>query len=182
MSESSGFETLATRTVADLQFLKVTVRDVRTPGGDVVERVVIEHPGAVAVVPIIGEDILLIEQYREPMRSTVLEIPAGKLDDPSKNPEETAQQELEEEIGYRAASLSYLSEVWTTVGFSDERIHLYLGEDLIRGTRAPVGHEEAEARIVRMPFARAVDMVISGEISDAKSVVAILLAAHRGSP
>lgn len=166
--------------MSDLGFLTVTVRDVRVPSGEVVERIVIEHPGAVGVVPLIGDDIILIEQYRAPMERYVLEIPAGKLDTHHPDPEVTAQRELVEEIGYTAGTLTYLSEVWTGVGFTNERISLYLGEDLIPGVRAPIGHEEDTSNVVRMPFSRAVDMIVAGDISDAKSVAGILLAARRG--
>lgn len=176
----SGFAHVGTRVVSDLGFLTVTVRDVRVPSGEVVERIVIEHPGAVGVVPLIGDDIILIEQYRAPMDHYVLEIPAGKLDTEPPDPEVTAQRELEEEVGYTAGTLTYLSEVWTGVGFTNERISLYLGEDLVPGVRTPVGHEEDAANVVRMPFSRAVDMIVAGDITDAKSVAGILLAARRG--
>ncbi len=181
MNPEHGFETLGSRSVVDLQFLDITVRDVRTPSGDVVERIVIEHPGAVAVVPRIGDDVILIEQYRAPMGGSVLEIPAGKLDTHPPDPVTTAERELEEEVGYRPGLLTFLSEIWTAVGFTDERIRIYLGEDLVAGVRSPVGHEEAAARVVRMPFTEAVDAVIAGEIRDAKTVAGLLLAARHGS-
>lgn len=154
--------------------------DVRVPTGEVVERVVVNHPGAVGVVPLIGDDVILIEQYRAPMERAVLEIPAGKLDTEPPDPLLTAQRELEEEVGYTAGKLTLLTEVWTAVGFTNERISLFLGEDLAPGVRTPIGHEETAANVVRMPFAKAVAMVVAGEISDAKSVAGILLAARRG--
>ena len=177
----AGFAHVGSRVVADLGFLTVTIRDVEVPSGEIVERVVIDHPGAVGVVPLIGGDVLLIEQYRAPMEGAVLEIPAGKLDTEPPDPLATAQRELEEEVGYVAGRLTYLSEIWTAVGFTNERIGLFLGEDLEPGVRTPMGHEETAARIVRMPFLAAVDMVLSGEIADAKSVAGILLAARHGS-
>ena len=180
MNPAEGFETLGRRSVVDLQFLDVTVRDVRTPRGDVVERIVIEHPGAVAVVPRIDDDVILIEQYREPMGGAVLEIPAGKLDTDPPDPEITAARELEEEIGYRPGRLTYLSEIWTAVGFTNERIHIYVGDQLVDGVRAPVGPEEVASRLVRMPFTDAVEAVVAGEIRDAKTVAGLLLAARHG--
>ncbi|MDJ0791199.1 MAG: NUDIX hydrolase [Acidimicrobiia bacterium] len=180
MSDRSGFETVGSRTIADLSFLTVNMRDVRTPDGAIVERVVIEHPGAVAVVPIIDGDILLIEQYRAPVERHVLEIPAGKLDHDGEDRTITANRELEEEVGYRARHLEPLTTIWTSVGFCDEVIHIYLGTDLVEGNRRPVGHEEQSARLVRMPLPDAVDLVTSGVIADAKSIAGILLAAHRG--
>jgi ADP-ribose pyrophosphatase len=182
VSSDGGFETLGSRTVADLSFLTVTVRDVRTPGGEVVERVVIEHPGAVGVVPLDGEDIYLIEQFRAPVDRPVLEIPAGKLDHDGEALEVTANRELEEEIGFRADMLTRLTTLWTTVGFCDEAIHVFLGTGLRLGRRSPVGHEEDASRVVRMPFSDAVDLVLAGEIRDAKTIIGILLAARHGTP
>ena len=182
MTTDGAFETLGSRTVADLSFLNVTLRDVRTPAGEVVERVVIEHPGAVGVVPLVGDDIYLIEQYRAPVDRPVLEIPAGKLDHDDEPLEITANRELEEEIGQRAGRLTPLTTLWTTVGFCDEAIHLFLGRDLRPGRRDPVGHEEQASRVVRMPFADAVDLVVSGAIRDAKTIIGILLAARHGTP
>ena len=182
MSTDRTFETLGSRTIADLSFLNVTMRDIRTPAGATVERVVVEHPGAVAVVPVIDGDILLIEQYRAPVDRTVLEIPAGKLDHDGESLEATANRELEEEIGYRADSLTWLTTVWTSVGFCDEAIHVYLGEGLHPGERSPVGDEERASVLVRMPFGDAIDLVTSGEIRDAKTIAGILLAARHGTP
>lgn len=155
--------------------------DIRVPSGEIVERVVVDHPGAVGIVPLIGEDVILIEQYRAPMERAVLEIPAGKLDTEPPDPLLTAQRELQEEVGYTAGTLTLLTEIWTAVGFTNERISLFLGEDLAPGVRTPIGHEETAANVVRMPFGKALDMVIAGEICDAKSVAGILLAARHGT-
>lgn len=182
MTGSDAFRTVGSRTMLDVAFLSVQVRDVLTPRGDTVERLVITHPGAVAVVPCIDDDVILIEQYRAAADRPVLEIPAGKLDHDSHGKEETAHRELMEETGLRAGSLTWLTEIWTTVGFTDERIAIYLAGDLTMGDRAPVGDEEAAARIVRMPFAEALGHVRDGTINDAKTAVGILLSAfERGN-
>lgn len=158
------------------------MRTVRTPSGAEVERIVIEHPGAVAVVPLVGDDILLIEQYRTPADAMVLEVPAGKLDEPGEDGTKTARRELEEETGWVPGHLEYLSTIWTAVGFTDEQIAIYLATRLEHGTRTPVGEEEEASRVVRMPFGDAKAMVLRGEIQDAKSVAGILLAdQHRGA-
>ncbi|MGI9584090.1 MAG: NUDIX hydrolase [Acidimicrobiia bacterium] len=176
------FTTVRTRTVADLKFISVQLRDVLTPSGSSVERAVVTHPGAVAVVPIIDGDIIMIEQYRVAVDRYVLEIPAGKLDGPDERRIDTAHRELEEETGLLASNMTKLVDLLTSVGFSDEVITVYLGEGLSQGDRAPVGDEEVEARIVRMPFQSAIDAVHSGEITDAKSIAGILLAAQRVAP
>ena len=166
----------------DIKFLSLQVRDIATPSGDTVERIVVTHPGAVAVVPIIDGDIVLIEQYRAAADAPILEIPAGKVDDPSHAKEDTALRELAEETGLTATTLTWLTEIWTTIGFTDERITIYLAEGLTEGERSPVGQEEESARIVWMPFSDALERVREGAITDAKTVVGILLTAlERGS-
>ncbi len=171
-----AFRTVGSRTILDIAFLSLQIRDVRTPDGSVVERVVITHPGAVAVVPCVGDDVVLIEQYRAPADTTVLEIPAGKLDIPDQGAEETARRELLEETGLVAGDLTWLTEIWTTVGFTDERITIYLAEAVGEEDRLPAGLEEESATIIRMPLAEAVRLVRSGVITDAKSAIGLLLA------
>jgi len=136
----------------------------------------------VAVVPIIGDEVVLIEQYRAAAGQSILEIPAGKMDDPSHDRLHTAARELEEETGMRAGTMTLLTDLWTAIGFCDERIAIFLAEDLIEGDRVPVGAEEEEATIVRMPFDDAISMVHEGAITDAKTVAGLLLAAARRDP
>lgn len=176
MTGEDRFRTVASRTVVDVAFLSLQVRDVETPSGDTVERVVITHPGAVAVVPCIDDDVVLIEQYRAAADAYVLEIPAGKLDDPDHDKAETARRELLEETGLVAGELTWMTEIWTTVGFTDERITIFRADVVSEDERAPVGLEEESARVVRMPLAEAVRHVREGTISDAKSAIGLLLA------
>lgn len=177
---TEGFSTVGSRQIADLGFLNVTVRDITTPTGTTVERVVIEHPGAAAVVPLIDGDIILIEQYRAPVDERLLELPAGKLDDGVGDPLHTAGRELEEETGYTAEHFEHLTDLLTTVGFSNEVISIYLATGLTEGERTPIGEEEVDASIVRMPFSEAVVAVEEGRIRDSKTIAGILLAARRG--
>ena len=176
MTDPSAFHTVGSRTLLDLAFLSVQVRDVRAPGGDIVERVVIAHPGAVAIVPCVGDDVVLIEQFRAAADAPVLEIPAGKLDHPAHGTEETARRELLEETGLVAGELAWLTEIWASVGFTDERVTIFRAEVVSEDGRAPVGKEEETARILRMPLAEAVERVRDGTISDGKTVVGLLLA------
>lgn len=142
-------------------------------------RAAIHHPGAVAVVPVEGRDIMLIEQFRAPLGGTLLEIPAGKLDVSGEDREAAALRELEEEMGRTAERLELLTELATTPGFSDERIAIYLATNLHEVPSQPVGAEERYAIVRTMPLGAAVDLVKDGTIVDAKSVAGILLAAHR---
>jgi ADP-ribose pyrophosphatase len=184
VSDSDRFRTVASRTIFDVAFLSLQIRDVETSTGDRVERIVITHPGAVAVVPCIGEDVVLIEQYRAAADDYVLEIPAGKLDDPDHDKSDTARRELLEETGLVAGELTWMTEIWTTVGFTDERIAIFRADVVSEGERAPVGLEEESARVVRMPLVEAVRHVREGTISDAKSAIGLLLAfdEHRSAP
>jgi ADP-ribose diphosphatase len=182
LKSRQSFSTLSTTDVMDLGFLRVQTRTIATPSGTEVERIVIAHPGAVAVVPLIDDDVILIEQYRAAVEDVVLEIPAGKIDGPEHDRRAEARRELAEETGFIARTLEPLTELWTAVGFSDERITIFLADDVTHGTRSPVGSEEEEARIVRMPLEAAVDMVMRGEITDAKTVAGLLMTAvRRGS-
>ena len=102
MSTTPRFRRIATRTVADVQFLSFQVHDIETPAGETVERIVITHPGAVAVVAVDGDDIILIEQYRAAAGGPVIEIPARQIDAPTHSKHETAHREHIEETAFSA--------------------------------------------------------------------------------
>ena len=164
----SGFRTLGSRTIAEEAFLRLDRATVTTPDGSPIKRVIVAHPGAVAAVPIIGDDVILIEQHRAPVGRPLLEIPAGKLDIPGEDRRDTAERELEEEIGYSPGRLVHLIDLLTTPGFSDECITIYLATDLEAVPPRPVGAEEHHAQLVRMTLCDAVAQVHAGVITDAK--------------
>lgn len=183
MTDRHGFRIVNVDRVATHSFLGVEARTVRTPDGQDVERIVITHPGAVAIVPVVGEDMILVEQYRASVDQVILEIPAGKLDLSDASADDAARRELLEETGFVAERFTALTDLWTTVGFSNERIAIVLAEGLVPGQAAPDGPEEHEAVVRRIPFLQAVEMVVSGEITDSKSIAGIMIAdAHRRSP
>ncbi len=153
------------------------VEEVELPGGPRVELAVLHHPGAAAVVPCLDEDrILLLWQYRHAVGGYLWEVPAGKLDQ-NEDPEHCALRELEEETGYRAVHIERTGEIVPTPGFSDERIHLFLAWGLEPGVLAREPSERMELR--ELPLSEALDMVRTGAIVDAKSIVALQLAAKR---
>jgi ADP-ribose pyrophosphatase len=153
------------------------VRDTVREGEQTYVREVVGHPGGAAAVPVYADGtVAFVRQYRHPARRYVLELPAGKLD-PGERPAETAARELEEELGLVAGRMEQLSEFYTTPGFCAERLWVFLAADLRETARR---HEEDEIiEVVRMPFARALGMVASGEIDDAKTIIGLLLAARR---
>jgi ADP-ribose pyrophosphatase len=158
-------------------FLEMRTERVSLPNGKTIELDMIRHPGASAVVPFVSDDeVLLIRQYRHAAGGTIYEVPAGKLD-PGESPESCAARELEEEAGQRAGRLDPLGAIWTTPGFTDERIHLFAAFDLEAVPQRLQDDEVIE--LVRKPLAEALELVWSGELSDAKSALALVHAARR---
>jgi ADP-ribose pyrophosphatase len=147
------------------------------PNGRAVELDIVHHPGAAAVVPFVSRDeVLLIRQYRHAAGGMILEVPAGKLD-AGEAPALCAARELEEEAGCRAGRLEPLGWIWTTPGFTDERIHLFAAFDLTEVPHRPEADEYIE--IVRLSLSEALDLVWRGELPDAKSALALVQAAQR---
>jgi len=164
------------RAIYSGRVVNLSVDRVRLPNGSVCELELIRHPGAAAVVPVDAEgQVLLIRQYRHAAGGWLLEIPAGKLD-PGESPETCAMREVEEETGYRPGALVSLGWIWTTPGFTDEKIWLYLAREL---TRSKQDLQDDEVLTVeRYPLDQAVEMAAAGEIHDGKSVCALLRAAR----
>ena len=146
--------------------------DIQGEDGVVHHRDVVRHPGGVGVIPLIGSDVVLVRQYRVAMDEPVLEIPAGKLER-GEEPEPAAARELEEELGM-TGRLSGLGSRVVSPGYTDERIHLFVADDIVAGSRSPDGAEEHEAEMVQLPLQRALAMVDDGQIVDAKSQIALL--------
>ena len=164
--------------------ISLDVDEVRFPNGTIGELEMIRHSGASAVVPLLDAakadpDVVLIRQYRYASNGYLYEIPAGRLD-PGESPEECAERELREETGYSAGRLRQLTTIYTTPGFTDERIHIFVAQELTNGLAAPEADEFVELHPV--PLSHAVAMVHSGEIVDAKTAIGLLLAhASHGS-
>ena len=145
-------------------------------GGDRT-RSVVRHPGAVAIVPMVDQDhVCLIRNFRPSVNRTLIEIPAGTLE-PGESVEQTARRELLEETGYKAGYWQPLHALFLSPGILDERMHLFLAEDLHEVGAAREPGEEIENLIV--PFHDALQMVYRGEIEDAKTIVGLLLYAQQ---
>jgi len=155
--------------------LKVYRDEVELPDGSTSQREWIDHPGAAAVVPLFEDgSTVLVRQFRYAAGEAFLEVPAGKLDHAGEAPEEVGRRELEEEAGLRDEGLTPVGKTYPAIGYSDEVIHLFVGEDL---ERTETSREEGEfMEVVPMGFGEAVQKVRDGEIQDAKSVAALTLA------
>lgn len=172
---------LSTRVVHDGRIVKLSLDTVRFPDGSEGTLEMIRHPGASAILPVAGSladedpEILLVRQYRYATGGYIWEVPAGIPLGPDEPWDVCARRELEEETGQRAGELRELTRIYTTPGFTDEVIHLFLATDLKDGERNLDDDEFME--VVRMPFSRALEMVRDGEIVDCKSVATLLFAA-----
>ncbi|MBI3789834.1 MAG: NUDIX hydrolase [Gemmatimonadetes bacterium] len=171
---------VATRRAYTGRVISLDVDTVRFPDGSTGELEMVRHPGASAIVPFLsdpaGEDpqILLLRQYRYAALDVLYEVPAGRLD-AGEAPLACAHRELLEETGCRAGRMEHLFTMYTTPGFTDEKIHLFLAAELTMGE----AHREADEfiELERVPLSRALEMIERGAIQDAKTALAILYAA-----
>jgi len=169
-------ERLGTREIFRGRTFHVDVDRVRLPNGREMDMELVHHSGAAAVVPVLDDGtVLLVRQYRYATGGWLLEIPAGKLD-AGESPEACARRETEEEAGYRPGKLQPLGWIWTTPGFADERIWLFLATGL-ELTAQVLGDDEVLS-LERMPLQEAADKAASGEIHDSKTALALLRAAY----
>jgi ADP-ribose pyrophosphatase len=145
--------------------------------GPLVDREVVAHQGGVAVVPVLGDQVMLIRQFRIAVNQSLLEIPAGRLED-GDTPEGRAQLELEEEIGYRAGSLVLAARYYASAGYTSEQMHLFLGQQLEPSFRKPDADEHIE--VVPVPIVAIPTLLAGGGIQDAKTIIGLYaLLAHR---
>lgn len=160
--------------------LAVDVDRVRLADGRETVRDVVRHPGAVVIVPLFADTTVLLErQYRYAAGEVLLELPAGTLET-GEAPLECARRELAEETGHVAGQWEPLATFYAAPGFCDERMHAYLATELTAGGASHPDHDE-RIDLVRVPLDQALRLVDSGEIRDAKSIVALLLLARRHS-
>lgn len=148
------------------------------PNGKVSTREYLHHPGAIAVVPLLDTgEVVMVKQFRYATGSVILEIPAGKLE-PGENPLEAAHRELIEEISYEPGQMIHLISIWTTPGFTDEIIHLYLAKAL----KPCSGHldEDEFLEIVTLNKPEIIELLGSSNVIDGKTVLALSLAQLRG--
>jgi len=158
----------------------VTVDTVRE-GELTYQREVVHHHGSAVILPVFDDGtVALVRQYRHPAVRYLLEAPAGSLDD-GERPEDGAARELQEELGLTAGHLEKLSEFFVSPGFCEEKMWVFLATELIEGAQNP--EEDEVLEVVRLPIDEALEMISSSEIQDAKTIIALMLAAPRvGAP
>ncbi len=169
---------ISSEKVFDGVLLHVFKDDVELPNGHKSVREWIKHPGASSVIPLLPDNqIILVKQYRYPVAQVTLEVPAGKLDAPDEDPVLCAERELSEETGYTAEKIWKLTTIATTVGFTNEYIHLFAATGLTSGKKHP--DDDEFINTVKMPLADAVNLVESGKIIDSKTIISILMLAKQ---
>lgn len=167
------------RVVHQGHVFSVVVGEFVAPDGQRFSRDLLHHPGAVSIVPVDGDHVVMVRQYRPALDLHLLEIPAGLRDVDGEPPEHTARRELAEEAGLRADSLEYLGRLYNAPGMSDEEILLYLATGLHPTETAAQGPEEQHMQVERVRLDEVDSLIASGELLDAKTIIGVLLAKQR---
>jgi ADP-ribose pyrophosphatase len=164
-------KTISSRSIYDGRIITVRVDEVELPNGKTASREIVHHNGAVAVLAVTDEEkIVLVRQYRKPMDRILIEVPAGKLEG-DEDPKSCAERELAEETGFKANSMELVASFYTSPGFSDELVHLYRGRGLTAGEAQP--DEDEFVEVLYLTLAEAKKYIETGEIKDAKTIMAI---------
>ena len=175
----SGFTFVGERVIHDGVVITVCEAEFITPDGEKMMRDIVRHPGAVGVVAVDGDEVVLVRQFRAPLATDILEIPAGKRDIAGERPEVTAGRELAEEVGLEAAQMELLGGFHNSVGFCDEYIHLFLATNLTPVDFAPDGPEEKHMQVIRVPLTEVAAILDDGTITDAKTIIGLRAALAR---
>ena len=167
-------KTMKSEKIYEGKVVNLRIDTVELPDKKYSKREIVEHPGAVGIIPVTDDNcLILVKQFRKPVERFLLEIPAGKLE-VNEEPRETAGRELKEETGYDSNKMEYLLEFYTSAGFSNERVHLFLASDLVEGTPCPDSGEFIE--VVKISIEDLLKMVDRGEIVDGKTIIGINMA------
>ncbi|WP_121639768.1 NUDIX hydrolase [Virgibacillus sp. Bac330] len=167
-------KTIRSKQIFTGNIVHLQVDDVKLPNGKETKREIIKHPGAVGIIPITKENkIVLVEQFRKPLEKSILEIPAGKLET-GEDPETTAIRELEEETGYTTKELSFVTSFYSSPGFANELMHIYITNQLEPLDESVDGDEDEFIEIVELSLEEAKQYVEAERIHDAKTNYAIL--------
>ncbi|QOR65355.1 NUDIX hydrolase [Cytobacillus suaedae] len=166
-------KTLSKEILYEGKVIDLHIEDVELPNGKTSKREIIKHPGAVAILAITDENkIVMVQQYRKALERVIVEIPAGKLE-PGEKPEITALRELEEETGYECKTLSHLISFYTSPGFADEIIHLYIAGGLTKKKQSADLDEDEFLDVLEVTLEDAEKLIEARKIYDAKTAYAV---------
>ena len=166
-------KTIASEQIYSGKVISLRVEDVELPDGKTSKRELIKHPGAVAVIALTPENkIILVEQYRKALERSLVEIPAGKLE-PGEEPVRSAERELEEETGYECSKMEHITSFYTSPGFADELVHMYLAHDLRVKENAAGLDEDEFVEVLELTLEEAEEYIKEGRIKDAKTAYAV---------
>ena len=173
-------KTIKTEKLFHGRIFDLVIEDVEEKDGNIRKCEIISHPGGGVVIPLFDNgDVLLVRQYRYPHKIFVLEAPAGKLE-PNEDPLDCAKRELMEETGYSAEKFVKLTAMYTTPGFCNEVLHIYLATGLNKSKNGQnLDDGEQSLTIEILPLTRAIKMITDGEIVDGKTIVGIFLAERK---
>ncbi len=167
---------ISSESVYEGKIINVAVDRVLLPDGGQTTREVVKHANAVVIVPIDDEDnVMLVRQYRYPTEQALLEAPAGGIEE-SETPDDCAQRELQEEVGFASRNLRNLGGFWSAPGFCDEFMYVYLAKDLIPSKLD--SDEDENIQVETIPMSRIPQLIRLGEIQDAKSIAALLMVTY----
>lgn len=167
-------KTMKSEKVYEGKIVNLRIDTVELPDKKYSKREIVEHPGVVGAIPITDDGyMILVKQFRKAVEKPLLEIPAGKIEI-NEEPKESALRELHEETGYIPNKMKYLFEFYTSPGFSNEKVYLFLATELIQGEVIPEVDENI--KIIKFKIEDLMDMVNRGEINDGKTVIAIMYA------
>jgi ADP-ribose pyrophosphatase len=165
-------QVLEEHVLQDMKYYQFVSQKVQLPDGKIIEKGFLNHPGAVAIVPLVENgDVILINQYRTPIGGMLLEIPAGTLEH-GEDPRHCAERELQEEIGYFPGTLTQLGEFFVAPGVSNEKMYLFVASNLRPSQLEGDIDEVIELR--QMPLEDARALIATGEIHDAKTIIGLL--------
>jgi ADP-ribose pyrophosphatase len=178
---SGSFRKISERHAFDSHLLHVAIGTFEAPDGETFERDLVHHPGAVVMVPVdkTSGEVVFVRQFRAPLGMELLEIPAGKRDVEGEPPEVTAARELVEETGLEAGRLELMGRFYNSPGFSDEQSWCFLATELRAVPDARHGIEEQYMTVERHSLSKALELIRSGEITDAKTIVGLYWAQSR---
>jgi ADP-ribose pyrophosphatase len=166
-------KTINTQEIYSGKVVKLQLQEVELPNGKTAKREIIKHPGAVAIIAITAENkIVMVEQYRKALEKTIVEIPAGKLEK-GEEPATCARRELEEETGYECDQLELLISFYTSPGFADEIVHLYIAKGLTKKEDSAALDEDEFVNLEELTLGEAVQYVKDHKICDAKTAFAV---------